>query len=115
MAKERRDYLEIGTEVIDSLREGQKSVNRLASELKTGWDTVDRCLSFLERLGVVEKVVDRPVNIYRLNTTVVIPHGFINDIDKILSTKGSRYANLGEFVTESVRAKIMTERSIKRH
>lgn len=99
----RRDYVEIGHAIVESLREGQKTIGGIAAELGTGWMTVRRCLNLLEGVGVVTKVVAKPVSIYRLNSIVSIPEDLDRKIDEILAKSGT-HESKEEFVQNAIRS-----------
>jgi|GEM_PF-1652834 len=115
MGKERREYAQIVEAVLDSLEERQKSVNEIAVELKTGWDTVERCLSMLEKLHYTEKIIDEPVTIYKRNHVINISDKLKENLDRIISRKGARYLSIEEAVEEALEEFIRRERSIKRY
>lgn len=113
MAKERRDYPEICSLILKNLKEA-KTVNELAAQVKAGWTTVDKALTFLESLGYVEKVVKRP-KVYKKKHQIGLSDEFFNELALIIRRKGSRYHSVKDCVDDALRDFIRREKGIKRY
>ena len=115
MGEIRREWVEIVVKVMRSLRKRPKAINEVARELNTGWDTVERCFRLLEKLQYVEKIIEKPIGVYKINTVVRLPDRFIKDIDKIIKKKGTRYPSLEDIVERALEDFIYKEKHIKRY
>ncbi len=113
MGKERRDYPEICAAVLKSL-DKPKTINEVALKVKAGWITVVTSLRFLETLGHVEKIVDKPL-IYKRKRMLAVPDEFIKEMGVIIKRKGSRHNSLEECLDEALRDFIRKEKEIKRY
>jgi predicted transcriptional regulator len=114
MGKERRDYAELCREALKSL-DGPKTVNEVAEELEAGWVTAERCLDFLESIGILEVIKSGRMKIYRKKYLEPIPGEFIKDLTLIINRKGTRHRSISACLDDALRDFIHKEMRIKRY
>lgn len=114
MGKERRPFAELCMRTLKALNR-PKNINEVAQDIKAGWTTCESCLEFLEKLGHVEKVVSRPMRIYKRAHVVRVPDRFINELQLITERKGTRHHTLEECLHDALREFIHQEKNIKRY
>lgn len=113
MGKERRDYPEICVAVLKAL-DKPKTVNEVALKVKAGWITIASSLKFLESIGQVEKIVEKPL-IYKRKHLTPVSDEFIKELNLIIKRKGSRHSSLEECLDDALRDFIRKEKEIKRY
>jgi hypothetical protein len=114
MGKERRDYPELCTAAIKAL-DRPKTVGEIAGDLDAGWQTADKCLRFLERIGHVHAIVTKPRRIYAKSNMMRVDNEFIKELTLITKRKGTRYHTVEECLDEAIRDFIRREKHIKRY
>jgi len=114
MGKKRRDYPEICRAALKSL-DRPKTINEVASDLVAGWETVERCLEFLDSIGLAEKIVSRPRRVYKKTCVLPVQDEFIKELHLIIKRKGSRYHSINGCLDDALRDFIHREKSIKRY
>ncbi len=114
MGKERRDYPELCSEALVALSR-PKTVGEVSNNLDAGWQTVDKCLKFLEEIGYARVIVEEPRRIYAKNNVLRVSDEFINELTLITKKKGTRYHTINDCLSEALREFIQKEKLIKRY
>jgi len=65
--RKKRKFEVLRAQILKQLKKGDKTVNELATAIKTNWRTIDKHITFLVGKGKVEPVIQtKYVRIYRL-------------------------------------------------